>query len=113
VDASLLMILSYETEDDGSHRVYFTRANSVVTYFTDEGEGGVTAHAVPGEFACPWGTTADKVNAVKQAMLAETARRLACRIDQVELHTLEDIRKVCDPHLKHHYHWAGRTKAPA
>lgn len=104
------MLLTYEPSEYDEPRVYFTRANSVISYFTDDTDGGVAAHAEPGEFACPWSTTPQKVDAVKMAMLAETARRLQCRIDQVQLHSLEDIRKVCDPHLKHHYSWTGRSK---
>jgi hypothetical protein len=110
VKAAFLMLLSLETEDDGSQRVYFTRANSVISYFADDGEGGVSAHVAPGEFACPYGTTDHKLSAVKMCMLEETARRLACRIDQVQLHSLDDLKRVCDPHLKHSYHWAGRSK---
>jgi hypothetical protein len=105
------MILSYETGESEQPRVYLTRANSVITYFTDDTDGGVAAHAHVSEFACPWSTTPEKVDAVKMAMLTETARRLQCRIDQVQLHTLEDIRKVCDPHLKHRYSWTRRSKA--
>jgi hypothetical protein len=101
--------MTFESED-GEKRAYFTRVNSVISYFTEDDDGGVAVHVMPGEFACPWSTTADKLQSVRMAMLAETARRLQCRIDQVQSHSLEDIRKICDPHLKHHYHWAGRGK---
>jgi hypothetical protein len=84
------MLLSFQTDDFGTARVYFTRANSVITYFTEDTDGGGAAHAHAGEFACPWSTTAAKIDAVKMAMLAETARRLQCRTDQVQLHSLED-----------------------
>jgi hypothetical protein len=105
------MILSEETSDDGQPRIYFTQMASVVSYFTDHPDGGVETHVAPGEFACPWSTTAGKLDAVRLAMLAETARRLNCCVDQVETMSLADIAKVADPHLKHRHSWTGRSKA--
>lgn len=68
---------------DGERRIYFTQAASVVSFFTDDGEGGVRPHVSAGEFACPWTTTREKLDAVEAAMLEETARRLNIRPDQV------------------------------
>jgi len=106
----LRMLLSDETNDDGERRIYFTQAASVTSFFTDDGEGGVRAHVFAGEFACPWTTTQEKLDAVEAAMLEETARRLNIRPDQVCQVSLNDIGQVADPHLKHRHTWAGRTK---
>jgi len=40
----------------------------------------VVPHTEVSEFACPWATPAAKLEAVKMAMLAETARRLNCKL---------------------------------
>ena len=45
------MLLSDETSDDGELRIYFTRASTVISYFTEDDEGGVRTHVAPGEFA--------------------------------------------------------------
>ena len=105
------MLLSEETSDDGELRVYFTRASTVISYFTDDEDGGVKTHVAPGEFACPWSTTPEKLDAVRSAMLAETARRLQCHVEQVEQMPFEAIRKIADPHLKYRHTWTGRSKA--
>ena len=106
----LHMLLSDETNDDGERRIYFTQAASVVSFFTDDGDGGVRTHVAPGEFACPWTSTQDKLDAVEAAMLEETARRLHIRPDQVCQMSLNDIGQVADPHLKHRHTWVGRGK---
>jgi hypothetical protein len=104
------VILSIETTDDGIDAVFFTRQNSVVSYFTDDGEGGVVPHAQLSEFACPWSTTPDKLEAVKMHMLAETARRLNCRVEEVTGKPFAEICKVADPHLKVRHTWTGPAK---
>ena len=105
------MLLSDETSDDGQRRIYFTRVGSVVSYFTDDDSGGVAVHVEPGEFACRWSTTQAKLDAVRDSMLDETARRLHIRPDQVQHMTMNDIGQVCDPHLSVRHHWAGRAKS--
>jgi len=104
------MLLTDETVD-GERRVYFTRAGSVISYFTEDDGGGVAVTVQHGEFACQWNSTPEKLDAVRDAMLAETARRLNVREDQVQLMTLNDIGNVADPHLKVRHHWAGRGKS--
>jgi hypothetical protein len=81
------MILSDETSEDGERRIYFTQAASVVSYFTEDEGGGVQAHVHPAEFACPWNSPPEKLIAVRDAMLEETAQRLNIRTDQVMLMT--------------------------
>lgn len=110
VSLIVTMLLTAETTDNGQRRVYFTRFNSVITFFTDDGEGGIVPHAHPGEIAYPT-PTEHQLAAVRDAMLAETARRLDCPIEEVLRHSLEQVAKVADPILSHHYHWAGRTRA--
>jgi len=104
------MILSDETSEEGERRIYFTQAASVMSYFTEDEDGGVKVTVHPGEFACPWSTPPEKLNAVRDAMLEETAKRLHIRIDQVMLMTMDDIGNVADPHLKVRHHWAARAK---
>jgi hypothetical protein len=65
---------------------------------------------VPGEFACPWSTTQEKLDAVEAEMLDEAARRLHCRPDQVRLMSMEDIARVADPPLKVRHSWVVRSK---
>jgi len=105
------MLLSDETSDDGERRIYFTQAASVVSYFTEDDAGGVKATVHPAEFACPWNSPPEKMEAVRTTMLEETARRLNIRADQVMLMSLDDIGNVADPHLKVRHHWAGRSKS--
>lgn len=93
------MIVSEETTDDGQVRFYFTRQNSVQSYVTDDGEGGVQIHVEPSEFACPWSTTPEKMQAVRLSLLAEAAQRLGCKVDQVETLRLADFRTIADPQL--------------
>jgi len=110
VSLLVTMLLTAETTDNGERRVYFTRFNSVVTFFTDDGEGGIVPHAHPGEIAYPL-PTEQQLAAVRDAMLAETARRLDCPLEEVLRHSLEQVAKVADPISEHRYHWAGRTRA--
>lgn len=107
---SPLMLLSDETNEDGERRIYFTQAASVVSFFTEDDGGGVQAHVHAAEFACPWNSPPEKLNAVREAMLEETAKRLNIRPDQVMLMTMDDIGNVADPHLKVRHHWAARSK---
>lgn len=105
------MIVTEETTDEGELRIYFTRQHSVVSYITDDGEGGVQIHVEPNEFACPYATTPEKIAAVRMSLIEEAARRFACKLDQVETLRFADIRAIADPHLKFRHTWSGRSKA--
>ncbi len=101
------MLFTAETTDDGDVRVYATQQASVVTFFTEDPQGGSTLHAEPGEFACRWSTTQTKIDAVRLAVLDEAARRLGCYPDQVELHEFEALMRVCDPLPRYRTTWSG------
>ena len=85
------MIFTEETTDDGELSVYATNHASVVSYFTDDSEVGTVLHVEPTEFACPWTTRGAKLDSVRDAVIAEAARRLACFPDQVLLHGMDAI----------------------
>lgn len=106
-----MAMLTDEITPSGERRIYFTQIASVVAYFTEDESGdGVVAHAVPGEFACPWSTTPAKVEAVRLAMIEETARRLNCPVDQVKAKTINDISRVSDPLLSARPTWASKAR---
>jgi hypothetical protein len=109
VSLLVTMLLTAETTDDGERRVYYTRYHSIVSFFAEDGEGGISAHAHPGWLAHPLPTD-EQLASIRLSMLSEAARRLGCRVDQVQLHTLDDIAKVSDPLPKYRLHWAGRTR---
>lgn len=104
------MLLSDEISECGERRIYFTQVASVVSYFTEEDGGGVATHVYPGEFALPWTMTPEKLEAVRQAMLEETACRLGCDIAEVGTKTLDDISLVADPLPATRHHWAARAR---
>lgn len=91
------MLLTEETTPEGEARIYATQMASVVTYFTDDGEGGTQLHVEAGEFACRWSTTQEKLDAVRDAVLAATAVRLNCPADKVLHRSLAEIALVVDP----------------
>jgi hypothetical protein len=105
------MLLTEETTPEGEARIYATQMASVVTYFTDDGEGGTMLHAEPGEFACRWSTTQDKLDAVREAVLAETAVRLNCPVDKVLHRSLSDLSLIADPITIPVRHTWSRRKA--
>lgn len=102
------MLFTEETAPGNKVRIYATQLASVVTYFTDDGEGGTMLTAELGEFACPYSTTAEKVEAVKQAVMEEAARRLNCPVDKVLCRSMADLSLVTDRVLKEIPKWTGR-----
>lgn len=108
------MLLTVESTDDGQDRIYATQQASVVTYFVDDGEGGTMLVAEPGEFACRWSTTQEKLDSVRAAVLVEVASRLNCKPEKVQCRSLSDIALVADPLLKTRHTWSGRrhTRKP-
>ncbi|MBS0232104.1 MAG: hypothetical protein JSR99_01315 [Proteobacteria bacterium] len=106
------MLISLETTAEGEKRVYCTRGNSVVTYFADDGEGGSMLSVEPGEFASPYSTTEEKLQAVKESVLREVARRLSCEPAEVQAKPMADLTRICDPHLAFRDHWVGRGRRP-
>src|SRR3569832_750320 len=105
------MLISIESTAEGEKRVYCTRGHSVVTYFADDGEGGSMLSVEPGIFADPYSTTPEKLQATKDAVLSEVARRLACDPGEVQCRSFGEIIGICDPHLTHRDHWTGRARA--
>lgn len=105
------MLLTEETTPEGEPRIYATQLASVVTYFTDDGEGGTVLHAEPGEFACRWSTTQAKLDAVRDAVLIETAYRLNCPVDKVLHRSLSELALVADPLRPVQRHTWGRKPA--
>ena len=96
---------------DGEVRYYLTRAASVVCFMTDDGDGGISIHVEAGTFACPYSTTPEKLNSVRECGIDEIAKRLHCHRDQVlvdrrfnELAAIAD--KPADPNL----FWFGRSR---
>lgn len=102
------MLLTEETSAGNKVRIYATQLASVVTYFTDDGEGGIMLHAELGEFASPLSVTVEKVEAVKQAVMEEAARRLNCPTDKVFCRSMSELSLVTDPVLKERPTWSGR-----
>jgi len=102
------MLLTEETTRGNKVRIYATQLASVVTYFTDDGEGGTMLHAELGEFASPFSVTEEKVEAVKQAVMEDVARRLNCPVDKVLCRSMAELSLVTDPVLREIPKWTGR-----
>lgn len=102
------MLLTIETTRLGELRIYVTQLASVVSYFTDDGDGGTALNVEPGEFACPWSTTPEKLGAVRDCVLAEVAERLNCPADKVLCRSLSELALVADPLLETRHTWSGR-----
>lgn len=93
---------------DGSQRIYATQQASVVSYFEDDGDGGTLLVVHPGEYACPYSTTAEKLEAVRLSVLEETARRLNCPPDKVHYRSLSELVLVADPVLAEMPRWSSK-----
>jgi len=104
------MIFTDTTCDDGQRRIYFTRVGSVITYFIENADGGIDAIAEPGEFACPWSTTPEKLEATRQCALAEAARRLDCTVEDLRWTSMNTLENICTPLLPYRDTWTGRVK---
>lgn len=62
----------------------------------------------PGEFACRWSTTQEKLDALRVAVLHEVAGRLNCPVDKVTRRSMSELFLVTDPLLKVSHRWTGR-----
>lgn len=102
------MLLTAESTAAGDLRIYATQIASVVSYFVDDGEGGCQLIVEAGELACRWSTTAEKINAVRDAVLVEVARRLNCLPHQVHQHSLTELHDLSDPVLAERVTWTRR-----
>ncbi|MGD9803438.1 MAG: hypothetical protein AB7E81_17745 [Hyphomicrobiaceae bacterium] len=106
------MLLSTVTEA-GQVRVYATRYNSIVTYFTeDETTGGIKLNMELGFCALP----EDLVRvgpSVGEAVIAEIALRLGIPPAEVLQASLKALCEVADPELPAYYRWAPRSRGRA
>jgi len=106
------MLLSTATEA-GQLRVYATRYNSIVTYFTeDEATGGIKLNMELGFCALPE-DLARVGPSVGEAVIAEIARRLDISPAEVLLASIKTLCKVADPELPTYYRWAPRPRGRA
>lgn len=114
-DYAATMLLTAESAPNGTVRIYATQLASVVSYFEDDGDGACMLVVEPGEFACRWSTTQEKLDAVKAAVLSEVAARLNCDLDKVQCRSMSELYLVADPVLKETHRWTGRrhSRTPA
>lgn len=93
------MLLVYEVDDRGQERVLVLPAGSVISYFTSRNDApGLVLHILPGLCTFPELYEAQR-DAVRDAVLDETARRLAVAPEQVLEHSLMQLKQIADPEL--------------
>lgn len=102
------MLLTIESTPAGDLRIYATQQASVVSYFVDDGEGGTMLCVEPGEYACRWSTTQEKLDWLRAAVLDEVAGRLSCPADKVLCRSMSELAMVADPLLAMRHTWTGR-----
>lgn len=102
------MIVTH-TVEDGQERIYFTRYASIESYFTDDGEGGVALHLVPG-FCAYLPEFERNKPALREAILADAAQRLMVEPDQVLAQPMKRFKQILTPALAAHYRFARRPK---
>jgi hypothetical protein len=105
------MIISMESTEEGERRIYCTRGHSIVSYFSDDGEGGSMLSVEPGELLYSYADISDRLQAVRHAVLTDVAKRLACDIAEVQAKPMTELATLCAPHLKHQEHCYGRRRA--
>ena len=91
------MLITKESTTNGELRVYCTRTNSIITYFSDDGEGGSPLTAEHSDFAYPGAWADEQMEAVKHSVLEEVARRLDCTPAEVETTPFAELVSICDP----------------
>ncbi len=104
------MLLTHDIDDDGETRVYATRGHTIVSYFTEDNDGGAVLHMEPGFLADPRYIDIATYAGVRRTVLEEAARRLCCERHEVELHSFGRILEIADAPSKYRHGWSGRTK---
>lgn len=102
------MLLTAESTAAGDLRIYATQIASVVSYFVDDGDGCCALVVEPGELACRWSMTQDKLDGVRAAVLEDVARRLNCPPDRVLCRSLAELLLIADPVLAERVTWSRR-----
>lgn len=103
----MLLTFVHENEQD---RLYATRHQSVVSYFTaDETDDGVILHVEPGYFSIP--VIFQRVAAdVRASILEIVAARVGVAPDEVLKLQMAKLCKFADPDLPEHYRFAKRPR---
>lgn len=99
-------------DEPGSKRVYVTRYASVVSYFSDDGEGGVKLTIEPG-FAAYMPDFERAAPDMYLYILHETARRLSIHVTLVLRQSFKTIASIADPELPGYYRFAKRYRERA
>ena len=102
------MIVSRDLEA-ADRRVWVTRFNSVVTYFTSKADGGVELHIEPGFAADPYRSDAI-TQEVRDAVLVHVAERLGVAVGEVLQQPMSTLASVADPELPPEYRYARRSQ---
>lgn len=101
------MLLS-RARDEHLDRIYVTRFASIITYFSEGEGGGMELHVQPGLFA--YGPQFERDNdAVREAVLAEAARRLGVEPDAVLAQPYKHLKGCVDPDLDPYYRFAPKS----
>ncbi|HEX2842159.1 hypothetical protein [Hyphomicrobium sp.] len=97
---------------DGEVRLYCTRIAQVISYFTEDGEGGSVLWLEPGEMAIVQDGAMDEI---RTWILGDIAQRLQCTPDQVEAFPLETLctRLKWTPDPPRHPWQVQRSQTPA
>jgi hypothetical protein len=91
------MLLVHDRDDRGQERVIILPLGSVVSYFTSRDDApGVVLHLQPGFYALPGQFEAQRAE-VRDAVLAEAARRLLVPPEEVVNQSLVRLKEVADP----------------
>ncbi len=104
------MLLTQDIDDDGETRVYATRGHTIVSYFSEDTEGGAVLHMEPGFLSDPRYIDIATYAGVRRAVLEEAARRLRCECHEVEMHPFSRILEIADAPSRYRHGWSGRTK---
>jgi hypothetical protein len=95
------MLLVHDMDDRGQERIIVLPPGSVVSYFTSrDDEPGMMLHIQPGAYAFPEQFAA-QCDLVREAVLAEAARRLLVPPEEVVHQSLASLKAVSDSEPTH------------
>lgn len=96
-------------DTDGDARLYFSRNNSIVSYFVPAGEG-CDLRIEPGFLTYPWDFEAN-YQAVRECVLREAAERLGVPTAEVLTVPFRQMKSIADPQLPEKYRSMFRKRS--
>lgn len=96
-------------DNDGDARLYFSRNNSIVSYFVPAG-AGCELRIEPGFLTYPWEFETNR-DAVRDCVLREAAQRLGVPVADVLGVSFARIKAIADPQLPEKYRSMFRRRS--